>query len=324
MNEKRKALLFCTLDILFPSLLFILILTFLILIGDFEFFFNFSGPDWLAILLVLSVIAFLIANLFASRIPLKAKIQATIYMAGKPYEIIDYGNNTYSISEKGGAGIGAIIISFFINLVMSPFLIIYWIILVILIYAMPYFATNYNHQIEEAINKAKNIGFLYLLSVIFALPNFLVCIVGRSQTLHILDSMSVACEKFEVEQAFGEREYYDIEIIFGRISSDVKQLHYSISFKYAGQELASDSYVSVDHYGNAPSNGISVFDPNEEYVASWSFWVDMREDFFISWMDVEKSSISVEVTFGTCYFNQGTLYGYNFADKLAKNVNNNL
>jgi hypothetical protein len=322
MSEKRKALLFCTLDIFFPSFLFIIVLIFLILIGDFEYFFNFAGPDWLATFLVLSVIAFLTANLMASRVPLIAKIKATIYIAGKPYEIVDYGNNIFSISEKGGAGIGAFIVSFFINLVTSPFLIVYWIILVIVIFAKPYFATNYNRQIEEATHKAKTIGFSYLLSVIFALPSFLVCYVGRSQALRLLDEMSITCVKFEVEQAFGEREYYDIEILFGNISSDVKQIHYSISLHYGEQKLASDRYISVDHFGNAPSNGISIFDPNEEYVASWSIWVDMREDYFISWMNVDKSAIMIEITFGTCYFAQGTLYGDNFGDAIAKPVNN--
>ena len=147
-NPKIKAILLSCVVILIPYLLFILSLFFLFMIHS-GIMMAYIAPDGFVVLAFFSMMALIVGSTIMSPLELTANVIADVQTSSGAYEIAEYGSGNYSVGERGNAGIGIIILKFLVNIIISPFMILYWMLVFILILTVKGYAQRYIDSILD-------------------------------------------------------------------------------------------------------------------------------------------------------------------------------
>ncbi len=176
-DSKFKAFLLSSVLILIPYSLFILSLVFLFKLHS-GIMMSYQAPDGFVVLAVFSMMALIVGSSIMSPLDLTIKVVADIQTPAGAFEITEIGPGNYSVGERGSAGAGIIILKFIVNVIISPFMILYWVVVFILILFKEGFAKKYLNDIEE---KGKAIASAVMLVGFILASIELGCVNARDK-----------------------------------------------------------------------------------------------------------------------------------------------
>lgn len=147
-NLKLKAILLSCVCILIPYCLFLLSLFFLLRIHS-GLMMAYIAPDGFYVLAFFSMMFLIVGSTIMSPLDLTITVIGDVQTSSGAYEIVENGSGSYSVGERGNAGIGIIILKFLVNIIISPFMILYWILVFVLILILKGFAQRYIDSILD-------------------------------------------------------------------------------------------------------------------------------------------------------------------------------
>ena len=213
-HSKLKAFLLSSALILIPYSLFALSLFLLFRIHS-GIMMPYIPPDGFVLFAVFSMMALIIGSTIISPLDLTIRVVADIQTPSGAYEITEIGTGNYDIAERGSAGVGIIILKFIVNILISPFMIIYWLIVFVLILTKDGFAKKYLGDIEE---KGKAIASGVMLVGVVLASVETGCVNARAEEYSPGKfEMTASSLVLKQRQTYGDgsiTDTYDFEISF--------------------------------------------------------------------------------------------------------------
>lgn len=334
---KFKAFALSVLMILLPYCLFAFGLAALFYMHT-GLFMSYQIPDGFYVLAVFSMILMNVGSAIISPIDLVINVVADIQTPSGPIEVVDYGGGNYSVGERGSAGVGLIILKFIVNVLLTPFMILYWLIVVVLIFIKKNFAKKYLDRIEDFRNVVAD-GIL-VVGVVLAAIEF-GCVKSRdkqySPDLFSLESTELV---FEYDQVFHDNLAYDVYSFNIVISHPKIDELYTINLqeakiKYSNEEIDSRiMHISVKDFFTARNSkdGVKKFDCTltnwyEDYERDGYGYADLEHERFHDYFkldEIEKSKLEIELSFRDVSFSSGNNYYFVNTGWYSIRVNNNL
>lgn len=306
MRNKIKSLIFSILAILLPYGLFGLSLYFLFYYHS-NLFSSYQVPGGFYVLAVLSMIALNVGSTIISPIDLTITIVADIQTSNGPVEIVDYGGGNYSVLKRGDAGIGLIILKFIVNVLLTPFMLLYWIVIVVLIIFKKNFAEIYVGRIEQG----KSIVGSIVMIVGFALSIIEFGCVKSRESKYNPEKMMITLNDLNLEYESYYKDHYVRKEYFYNISlshpaSDIKQIEFQdyLVF-YGGQKIDRHTmytYVLREGYDKSTYTLIGSFVNiyiDEKYEGYDYNRIDSDYyDFYdyINYSEIDKSKLEFHFT----------------------------
>lgn len=214
--KRLIAISFSILNVLIPYGLFAVSLFFLVYL-HIGLFIAYQVPDGFYVLAVFSMIFLNVGSAIISPLDIAINVIADIQTPSGPIEIVQYSGGNYSIGDRGSAGIGVIILKFIVNVLLSPFMIIFWLILLGLIIFKKGFADYYISKTEDNIKMIANIIMLigFVLSAIE-----IGCVMSRSKE-YSPDKFTFETSNIELVR----RNYYINDIVCDTYNFEITMNH---------------------------------------------------------------------------------------------------
>ncbi len=253
------------------------------------------------------MIALNVASAIISPIDLTFAIVADIQTSNGPVEIVDYGGGNYSVGKRGDAGAGLIILKFIVNVILTPFMLLYWIVIVILIIFKKNFANVYVERIEQG----KCIVGSIVMIVGFVLSAIEFGCLKSRESKYNPEKMMITLNDLNLEYESYYKDHYVRKIYFYNISffhpaSNIKRIEFQdyLVF-YDGQEIDRHTmytYVLREGYDKTTYTLIGSFvntyiDENYEgydYNRIDSDYYDFND--YINYTEIDKSKLEFHFT----------------------------
>ena len=163
-----------------------------------------STPNMTA-MFIISMIIIIVGSAIISPIEIVTTSFIDVTTPGGTIEVSSFGSGSYFVGGRGDAGIGLLILKFIINILISPFIILYWIIITFMIC----FKTGYAEYFINLINEKKKI-----VGTIILASGFLFSLIGFIIGLGTTNKYSYKKFSFVIDQYnLTETKYYKDDFV---------------------------------------------------------------------------------------------------------------
>ncbi len=257
--NRLKAFLIVTICTLIPYCLFGVSLFFLFYIHS-DLFTPYQAPDGFYVLAVFAMIALNVGSAIISPIDLMITVVADIRTPGGVIEIVKWGDGSYSAGGRGDAGAGIIILKFIINVILTPIMPLYYLVMVLMILFKPDFAKTYIERFKIGVGVLGS-GVLIIGFILSSIE--LGCIKSNESKYNPV-KMTITLSDINLEYESYYKDHYITKTYFYNISfyhpsSEIKAAEFQECIvKYDGKELDRHTMYTYIYRNGYDKNTFSL------------------------------------------------------------------
>lgn len=256
--EKIKAILISIFSVLIPYIVFALSLFLLFRLNTGMFYTEVKFKDALVVFSVFSMMFLFLGSAALSPLDISVGIIADITTSSGSFELADFGDGNYSVLNRGDAGAGVLILKLLINIVLTPFMIIFWIIAVIAFCISRNVAEKYLERVEAGRIVLSNLFTIISIVLVSIETNLVNARVNEATSTYdnlifslksidyVETSTSYNYSTNETEYIY---EYFDIKISVTGICENVESFNLSLAEGYFGNTVLRVAEVKSLKFG---------------------------------------------------------------------------